>query len=80
MNILSMEDIEKSYGERKLFDHTSFFMQEGEKVGVIGVNGTGKSTLLKMIAGEEEPDGGSITRAGHLVCSYLPQHPVFERE
>ena len=80
MNILSVEDIEKSYGERKLFAHTSFYMQEGEKVGVIGINGTGKSTLLKMITGEEEPDEGSITMAGHVVRSYLPQNPVFDKD
>ena len=53
MNILTVENIEKSYGERKLFDKASFSMQEGEKVGVIGINGTGKSTLLKMIANLE---------------------------
>lgn len=78
MNILSIENITKSFGERPLFDHTSFYLQEGEKVGMIGINGTGKSTLLKMIAGVEEPDEGSITLANHVVCSYLPQHPVFQ--
>lgn len=80
MNILSVENITKAYGERKLFDQTSFYLQEGEKVGVIGINGTGKSTLLKMIAGLEETDEGSITLANHVVCSYLPQHPVFAEE
>ena len=78
MNILTVENIEKSYGERKLFDRASFSMQEGEKVGVIGINGTGKSTLLKMIANIEETDQGSITLAGHVVCGYLPQNPVFD--
>lgn len=80
MNILSIENITKSFGERPLFDHTSFYLQEGEKVGMIGINGTGKSTLLKMIAGVEEPDEGSITLANHVVCSYLPQHPVFQEQ
>lgn len=80
MNILSIENITKSFGERPLFDHTSFYLQEGEKVGMIGINGTGKSTLLKMIAGVEEPDEGSITMANHVVCSYLPQHPVFQEK
>lgn len=80
MNILSMENINKSYGGRFLFDGTSFYLQEGEKVGVIGINGTGKSTLLKMMAGLEEPDEGTITVANHVVCSYLPQHPVFAED
>lgn len=80
MNILSMENITKSFGERRLFDEASFYLQEGEKVGVIGINGTGKSTLLKMMAGIEEPDEGSITMANHVVCSFLPQHPVFQEK
>jgi len=80
MNILSMENINKSYGGGFLFDGTSFYLQEGEKVGVIGINGTGKSTLLKMMAGLEEPDEGTITVANHVVCSYLPQHPAFAED
>ena len=80
MNILSMENIIKAFGERPLFDNTSFYLQEGEKVGIIGINGTGKSTLLKMIAGIEEADEGSITMANHVVCSYLSQNPVFEEK
>lgn len=77
MNILTVENLQKSYGTRMIFDHTSFSMQEGEKVGVIGINGTGKSTLLKMLAGAEEPDQGTITLANHVVCGYLSQNPVF---
>lgn len=80
MNILSIENITKSFGERLLFDNTSFYLQEGEKVGVIGINGTGKSTLLKMMAGLEEPDEGTVTMANHVVCSFLPQHPVFQEK
>lgn len=80
MNILSVENLEKTYGTRKLFDNTSFSMQEGEKVGVIGINGTGKSTLLKILAGLEEADEGTVTLAGHVVCGYLPQNPVFDEE
>lgn len=80
MNILSVDNITKSFGERLLFDNTSFYLQEGEKVGVIGINGTGKSTLLKMMAGLEEPDEGTITMANHVVCSFLPQHPVFREK
>lgn len=49
-------------------------------MGIIGINGTGKSTLLKMMAGLEEPDEGSVTLANHVVCSYLPQHPLFQEK
>lgn len=80
MNILTVENIVKSFGERKLFDQASFYLQEGEKVGVIGINGTGKSTLLKMMAGLEEPDEGKVIRANHVICTYLPQHPDFGGE
>lgn len=77
MNILTVENITKSYGERKLFDNTGFYLQEGEKVGVIGINGTGKTTLLRMIMGQEETDEGTVTIANHVVLRYLPQHPEF---
>ena len=77
MNILTLENIEKNYSERKLFDQASFYLQEGEKVGIIGINGTGKSTLLRMMAGEEEPDEGRIVYANHVVVRMLPQQPVF---
>ena len=56
MNLINVENITKAYTERKLFEHASFSLQEGEKVGVIGINGTGKTTLLRMLAGQEEPD------------------------
>ena len=77
MNILTLENIDKNYSERKLFDHASFYLQEGEKIGIIGINGTGKSTLLRMMAGEEEPDDGRIVTANHIVIRMLPQQPVF---
>lgn len=80
MNLINIEKITKSYTDRKLFDNASFSLQEGEKVGIIGINGTGKTTLLKMIAGLEEPDEGNITRANHIVIRYLPQHPEFNPE
>lgn len=80
MNILTLENITKAYGERKLFDNTGFYLQEGEKAGIIGINGTGKSTLLKMIVGLEEPDEGRIVKANHAVVSYLPQNPDFKPE
>ena len=78
MNLLSLENITKAYTERVLLDGASFFLQEGEKVGIIGINGTGKSTLLKLAAGLEEPDAGSCTKANHVVIRYLPQTPEFD--
>ena len=80
MNLINIEKITKSYTDRKLFDNASFSLQEGEKVGIIGINGTGKTTLLKMIAGLEEPDEGNITRTNNIVVRYLPQHPEFEAD
>lgn len=80
MNILTVSGITKSYSRRLLFEDASFFLQEGEKAGVLGINGTGKSTLLKMIAGLDEPDKGEIIKANHVVIRYLPQHPVFEAD
>ena len=78
MNLLTVDHITKSYTGRQLFDDASFYLQENEKVGVIGINGTGKSTLLKMIAGLEEPDAGEVIFANHLVIRYLPQMPEFD--
>ncbi len=80
MNLINIEDLTKIYAERKLFDGASFSLQDGEKVGIIGVNGTGKTTLLRMIMGEEETDEGTVTTANHVVMRYLPQHPEFEPE
>lgn len=80
MNILSLENISKSYTGRQLLDDTSFYLHEGEKVGVIGINGTGKSTLLKIISGLEEADKGTRTVATGRVVRYLPQNPVFNPE
>ena len=77
MNIVTIEHLTKSYTERLLFDDTAFSIQEGEKVGLIGINGTGKSTLLKIVAGEEEPDGGTVARKRNLDIRYLPQNPRF---
>ena len=78
MNLINIEKITKSFTDHRLFDNASFSLQEGEKVGVIGINGTGKTTLLKMMAGLEEPDEGTVTTANHAVIRYLPQHPEFD--
>ena len=80
MNLINIEKITKIFTERKIFDNASFSLQESEKIGVIGINGTGKTTLLKMLAGMEEPDEGKITTANHVVIRYLPQHPEFNSE
>lgn len=80
MNILSVENITHSFTERKLFDKASFYLHEGDKVGVIGINGTGKSTLLKIMAGIEEPDEGKVIKASNLMIHYLPQNPKFNDE
>ena len=78
MNLINVEKITKIFAERRLFDNASFSLQEGEKVGIIGINGTGKTTLLNMLAGMEEADEGKITIANHVVIRYLPQHPEFD--
>ena len=80
VNILSMEHITKSFSDRILLDDIGFGLQEGEKVGVIGINGMGKSTLLKLIAGIEQPDDGEITKGKNIRIGYLSQTPVFEKD
>ena len=77
MNLLTIEHLTKSYTERLLFDDTSFSINEGEKIGLIGINGTGKSTLLKIVAGLEEPDDGSVVRGRNLDIRFLSQNPKF---
>lgn len=80
MNILNIEHVSKIFGEKKIFDDVSFGIHEGDKIGIIGINGTGKTTFLRMLAGEEEPDEGTVTMANHVVLRYLPQHPEFAPE
>ena len=80
MNLLSAEKISKSYSEKALFSQISLGINEGEKIGVIGINGTGKSTLLKVIAGIETPDEGRITMISGLRTGYLPQLPEFDKD
>jgi len=78
MNILTIENISKSYGEKVLFKDVSFGISEGEKIGIIGVNGTGKSTFLKVIAGIEQPDSGQIAIGNRVRIQYLAQNPAFD--
>ena len=78
MNIINVENITKVYTERELFSKASFYVQEREKIGIVGINGTGKSTLLKIVAGLEEPDEGTVIRANHVVINFLSQNPEFE--
>ena len=80
MNILNIEHFSKIFGEKTIFDDVSFGIQEGDKIGIIGINGTGKTTLLRMIAGVEEPDEGQIVKQNGIRLAYLPQHPVFPKD
>ncbi|WP_088228842.1 ABC-F family ATP-binding cassette domain-containing protein [Desulfosporosinus sp. FKB] len=78
MNIMTVENLTKSYSDKILFQDLSFGIDEGEKIGIIGVNGTGKSTLLKILAGVEPPDQGSITMGNNVKLEFLPQNPEFD--
>ncbi|WP_281550130.1 ABC-F family ATP-binding cassette domain-containing protein [Murimonas intestini] len=79
MNILNIEHVSKIFGEKTIFDDVSFGIHEGDKVGIIGINGTGKTTLLKIIAGIEEPDEGQVIRQNGIKFSYLPQYQEFPK-
>lgn len=78
MNLITIEHLKKSYTERLLFDDTGFYLEEGDKVGLIGINGTGKSTLLRIAAGLEEADEGYVVRGNNLTIRFLSQNPVFQ--
>ena len=80
MNLINAENITKYYTDTPLFEEASFTIDEMEKVGIIGINGTGKTTLLKILIGTETPDKGMVTRANNIVIRYLPQTPDFDRE
>ena len=80
MNILNIEHISKIYGEKVIFDDVSLGIHNGDKIGVIGVNGTGKTTLLKIIAKINEPDKGQIICGNGIRVSYLPQNPEFPKK
>lgn len=78
MNLLTADKISKNYTEKKLLQDVSLGIDERDKIGVIGINGTGKSTLLKLLAGLEEPDEGTITKGNHVRMEYLAQNPEFD--
>lgn len=80
MNLLSAEGITKSYSEKKLFNNINLGINDGDKIGLIGINGTGKSTLLKVIAGVEEVDEGRIILSNVLQIEYLSQNPAFDED
>lgn len=77
MNILNIEHVSKIFGEKVIFDDVSYGIHQGDKIGIIGINGTGKTTILKIIAGLEEPDEGQVITQNGLRITYLPQNPEF---
>ncbi len=78
--LLTAENIYKNYGMKQLIDDVTLYLNEGERIGLIGVNGTGKSTFLKVLAGVEDPDSGRVTRDPNVQVAYLPQVPVIDDE
>lgn len=80
MNLLSTESLSKAYGEKKLFDKVAFGIDDSDKIGLIGINGTGKTSFLKVIAGIDEADAGSFIKSSNLKIEYLAQNPDFDFE
>ena len=78
--LLNMERVCKTYGDRTLLDHVTFYMKQGDRVGVVGVNGCGKSTFLRLAAGREKPDSGAVSYDPNVRLGYLPQDPAFDPE
>ncbi len=79
MNLLTAKGICKNYTERELFAGIDFGIEEGDKIGIVGINGTGKSTLLRILAGAEEPDAGEVVKGSQVCVRYLPQNPEFPK-
>jgi ATP-binding cassette subfamily F protein uup len=80
MNILSLENIGKNYGVKPLFDNVTIGLEDTDKIGIIGANGSGKTTFLRVVAGTEQPDAGKITRAQGKTLAYLPQNPPIDED
>ena len=80
MNLLNAENISKTYGDKTIFDNITLGVHDGDKIGIIGINGTGKSSLLKIIAGHETPDEGQVVRGNKVYIEYLPQTPEFKKD
>ncbi len=80
MHLLSAEQLAKSYGMKRLFGQLNFYMEDGDRIGLIGINGTGKTTLLQILAGTETPDEGQIAYANGIRIAYLPQNPDYDPE
>src|SRR4030066_1950156 len=78
MNILSMENVGKSFSEKVLFEQVSLGIGDSDRLGLVGINGTGKSTFLKIVSGHIEPDSGSIIRASNLTIQCLSQALEFD--
>ncbi len=78
--VISFDNVSFKYIEKMLLDHVSFSITDADKIGIVGVNGTGKSTLLKLILGEEKPISGAILQSGGIRINYLPQNPIFEED
>ena len=78
MNILNVENVSKTYMERAVLDDVSVGINDTDKIGVVGTNGTGKSTLLEIVAGVVSPDRGKVVQGNSLRISYLPQNPEFD--
>ena len=78
--LLNMEGVRKTYGDRTLLDDVTFYMKQGDRVGVVGVNGCGKSTFLRLAAGKEKPDSGSVSYDPNVRLGYLPQDPAYGPE
>jgi ATP-binding cassette subfamily F protein uup len=78
MALIQADGLSKSYGMKTLFKQIMFHIDENDRIGVVGINGTGKSTLLKILGGYESADSGNISKAKATLIEYLPQSPVFD--